>query len=448
MTSPLMVVCPGCQKRFKLAATAAGKRLRCPACQTSFAASDAAAPELSGSPGKKAPTPAAAAPADFPRVEFKVTIGNDPRKKLNGTWKAKWKPDGLALTRGRNTVEVPLGTSMQLIPASFLFPNKGSGLEVELDGRTLDMRVTRRFSYQNRLAQDICEFFKGKRSGPDADGYRLALGWLVFVLLPLGIPALMFVLSKAVPEKMGQNLPLAMHSVTVWTGFAVALMATVFGLVQTDAHPAALRFLGAVGVAGFGYAAALILVFLPTHAGESDDDSSPRRTQVKNEEPVDPNAWNLFRPLRQSFEIKMPGKPKYSQETIEKVVGGGLYPVIFDIWVSESTVPQARWKVAASYPNPLGPNATSTPEDEEKLLATLAEAVAKKEGSTVQDTRKLDDGGTEVVIAHPDGTTLHIVRYYWHRQEGSRLFFAEVVSPTLKPGVRAIRDFFESFSRM
>jgi hypothetical protein len=164
---------------------------------------------------------------------FTVTVLRDPDGQLKGGYRAQCTARGLQLTKKQGKPFcIPVGT-----PVTNLSRNR---LGLTLDGRRIEVRVTKLAAYQNRLARDVSAFLRGE-GGLDPQGYRIEWYLLVPALLPLGIPVL----------TLGGALPAV---------FGVALSGCCFAIAQKERWPLAVRLLGSLGVSAAGYGVVIALV--------------------------------------------------------------------------------------------------------------------------------------------------------------------------------------------
>src|SRR5262249_57678936 len=141
---------------------------------------------------------------DRPPLQFNARIKTDPHKTLKGAFAASASAAGLTLRKGKQQVDVPVGT-----PARHVTRNT---IEVELEGRPVELTIARLGWYQDRLARDPAAWLSPRKSGLDPDGY--ALPWYLFAaaLLPAGIPII----------TLGGAIPAGAAALLIRAGLAVA----------------------------------------------------------------------------------------------------------------------------------------------------------------------------------------------------------------------------------
>ncbi|HWG47062.1 MAG TPA: hypothetical protein VN688_30135 [Gemmataceae bacterium] len=311
--------CPQCKQTLLVADAVLGRNVKCPKCGTIFAtrapASPPAVPSAPATPPKRpasaeqiAKRPAHIAPPRPKPVEdavdllpadrspvsnnqgskgghvtFTAIVRNDPEKLLKGRHQGSLSPEGVRLQQGKKrTALIPLGT-----PAKYL---GGSRLAIELDGRTVQLQIAKWISYQNRLAEDLVSYLHGDRSSLPNSSYILPWYFVVFVLLPIGIPIL--TLGGALPGAVGFGL------------CGINAM-----IVQREKWPGVLRGFLAAGLALLGYLGigALVLGTALLHYYRAEGvDTKKRPVSVQRTPPAVP-AGNPPAPRE---EPKPPSQPK------------------------------------------------------------------------------------------------------------------------------------------
>jgi hypothetical protein len=177
----------------------------------------------------------------FPPVRFPARVVTDEAGKLRGTFRARWEPEGLSLRQAKTqAVLVPVGT-----PSRYPGLNR---LSVELGRRRLELVVTGRRLYQQRLARDLAAYLNGDQPRPDPRGYVIPLYLFGTAVLPLGIPLL--ALGGLIPTAVG-----------------VGLAAVCLAIVRRESWPAWGRALASLGLSAASYLVLgvwlAVMVFLP-----------------------------------------------------------------------------------------------------------------------------------------------------------------------------------------
>jgi hypothetical protein len=257
------VWCDRCNRKLRVQREALGKQVHCPVCSAVFVAQDvpvvepvaptppsrpSAPPPLprpvpapplllpaTGPSGvRPAPVPVSPVgpPADFPPVEFNVSVKSDPQKVLKGVFNATVTAEGLRLRQGRqHNLLLPVGTPAQYLESTHFL--------LEIEGREVSLTVAKLWSYQARIARDVVAFLRGRKRVLHRADYKLE--WYLFLpaLLPLGIPILT-------------------QGGAVWGGLGAGLAGACLGIAQIDKLPKGARLAIALGIGVAGY----LLIFL------------------------------------------------------------------------------------------------------------------------------------------------------------------------------------------
>ncbi|HEV3263593.1 MAG TPA: hypothetical protein VG013_42550 [Gemmataceae bacterium] len=252
-----LITCVHCNQKLRLPESALGKRVKCSRCGETFRAEAGRSDAMTARPpapvsGKEAGTgsarvrrsppeerrraePDERAEVDDRPFEFKAVIKRDPDKSLKGAYQARVTPRGLRLTKAKkDPFLVPVGT-----PVTYLGGNR---LALTLDGREVEVHVTKFRSYQQRLARDVAAFLKGKKQ-LDPGSYAMEWYLLVPAALPLGIPII--TLGGALPAALG-----------------CGLAGGCYAIAQKERWPVGARIAASLALAGIGYVAVIALVGL------------------------------------------------------------------------------------------------------------------------------------------------------------------------------------------
>jgi WD40 repeat protein len=146
---------------------------------------------------------------------------------------------GLWLSRKKDVVEIPVGTS-----ASYL---TGPSLLVQHEGADVEVTVIKRGWYCERLARDLADFLNGNGPLPVARDYRLPWYFWALAMLPVGIPII----------TVGG---------AIWTALGFGLVALCLAIAGRERWPAPLRVLVMVLASAAGYATVLAVVLI-LHVG-------------------------------------------------------------------------------------------------------------------------------------------------------------------------------------
>jgi hypothetical protein len=222
------------------------------------------------------PAPPGSDEPDAAPFQFRVEVKSDPDGDMQGAYLARCRPRGLRLERGDEKVLLPIGA-----PARYLGGNR---FEVELDGRPVQMAVSRDWrTALHRLTRDVVGFLEGKRPALMAADYVLPIYLFVPVVLPLGIPIL----------TLGGALPAA-------AGFG--LTAACFAIAQQERLSRILRVFLMLGVSGLAYAALIGLLLLSGGLGKVKFGNHDAPT-------IAVSKWQPYRSPEGDVEALFPGAP-------------------------------------------------------------------------------------------------------------------------------------------
>jgi hypothetical protein len=196
-------------------------------------------------------------PAPLP--SFAVTVKPSRKHSVKGRYQAQLDRTGLRLSRNKDVLEIPVGTS-----ASYL---TGPSLVVEHEGADVELTVVKRGWYCEKLARDLADFLNGDGPLPVAQDYRLPWYFWALALLPAGIPII--TLGGA-----------------IWAALGFGLVGLCLAIAGRERWPAPARVLVMVLASAAGYATLLAVllvlhVVLPAVGG-----LSPGSTQVAGSSPA------------------------------------------------------------------------------------------------------------------------------------------------------------------
>jgi hypothetical protein len=144
--------------------------------------------------------------------------------------------------------------------------------------------ITKRFSYQNRLARDLASFLDGSGPMPRPAAYALPWYFYIAVVLPLGIPVV--TLGGAIPIALGLGL----------SGANLAL-------VQREAWSKSIRLTLTLSLALSAYLAIGALLWWRLAGGLAESN------------------WQTFSPADRRFSVLLPGQPKEQTTTEQSAIG-------------------------------------------------------------------------------------------------------------------------------
>jgi hypothetical protein len=391
--------CPTCQKSLRLPEDLLGKKVRCPACGNAFVAAAPTEPEIvevlpvvpkeeqaTGADtepgGRGAPSSRHSVNASPKPLSFTVAI-QDPDGISKGKFQARLTTKGINLSQKGNQSLLPVGS-----PSRYLSSNV---LEVTCEGRELRLTVTKRFSYQNRLAQDLASFLDGSGTMPRAAAYALPWYFFIPVALPMGIPVV--TLGGAIPAAVG-----------------CALAGANFALIQRETWPKMARLTITLSLA-LGAYLVLGLLWLSV-AGR-----------------IKESAWQSFSPADGQFSVLLPGQPKEQTQT-KHTAGGRITTVLYLVDLKHSAY------IVGYSPIPPGAHV--------ELDAVRDEVVARHTGRLVTEQPISIEGhaGREFVleISNPKGGG--VMRVF---RVGDRLYQLLAFGSQVTASSADARKFLESF---
>lgn len=251
---PIVITCPSCQKSLQVPETASGKKVRCPACKDVFQVSPPPQVEEAIAPAapqraalRRGPPPVPSEdedddrpprrePVDFTPLKFQAIIKTAPDKKLKGQYTAELGPEGLTLRRKKQPdINIAVGDRVRYL--------KNNRIEVEIDGRPVEMDLAQLGWYCKRLARDSVGFLRGKIDEMHKEDYVIPWYLVAGAFLPAGIPII--TLGGAIP----------------W-GLAGGLIGANMAIGQIESISKMFRFvlIFLISLAGYLIIAALILL--------------------------------------------------------------------------------------------------------------------------------------------------------------------------------------------
>jgi hypothetical protein len=243
------ICCPACQKPLHLPEALFGQQVRCPECDSAFVAEAPADPEVlevvpvarkeeqatDTEAELRGSRRAGRSSADVSKPPSFTIAVKDPDGIWKGTFQAQVMREGLKLSQKANQFLLPVGSPTRYVGRNVL--------EATCEGRDLRLTVTKWFSYQNRLAQDLVAFLDGTGAIPQTAAYGLPWYFYLAVALPLGIPVV----------TLGGALPVMI---------SLGLAAANFTIVQRETWPKMVRLAITLAIALGAYVGLGVLLWL------------------------------------------------------------------------------------------------------------------------------------------------------------------------------------------
>jgi hypothetical protein len=239
--------CPRCAQTLRFLPELRGKSLRCPACATpvTFPPPLPVAEERQAVRAAPLAAPRTVVPTPRPRHErpdlpepepfelnFRGVVRHDPQGLLRGTFRARLTHNGLRLRQGDEGVLVVPGAGAEY--------RRDNHLAVEVDGRRVELALSRPAWQVVRLARDAAAFLNGDLASLDPADYPVPWWLLAPALLPLGIPILT-------------------QGGAVWGALGGGLAGLCFSLATLERLSPAVRVAACLGAAAAGYLALFTL---------------------------------------------------------------------------------------------------------------------------------------------------------------------------------------------
>jgi hypothetical protein len=327
------VECPGCQDTIRVQPRHLGQTVTCPACafrvvvpqevKPKAAVPVAAAAEPSAGDGGPAP------PLESePILEFRAVVRGDPGHALAGAYRGVATAQGLQLWRGR---ELAAAVGLRT-PARLVADNR---LEVVLEGRPVEVAVSRWGLPQPELAHDLVGLLHGDRGA--LQPFVSTFNWpFLATLIPLGLPLLGLV------REGSRTLGLAL-------GLGLAMLC--WFLARRERWSLTVRKWLVLSLDGLGYAVLLAVLLggrrgeAPTAAAAEPAPAIPAGTlRATNRVPRDREELFTRRP-----NARMGGRPAPAAESgfvvrlpERRAAAGGLKPAgRIGAWLTLSIDPEA-----------------------------------------------------------------------------------------------------------
>jgi hypothetical protein len=179
-------------------------------------------------------------PMPTPPLIFAVKVKPSRKHSLQGRYQARLDRKGLQLSRKKDVIDIPVGSS-----ASYV---SGPALQVEHNGADVKLTIAKPGWYCERLAGDLADFLNGDGPLPRARDYQLPWYFWALAMLPAGIPIL--TIGSA-----------------IWAALGFGLVALCLAIATRERWPVPVRVLGMVLAGGAGYAI-LLAVVLFLHGGK------------------------------------------------------------------------------------------------------------------------------------------------------------------------------------